>query len=277
MKRLLTIEWLKIFHYRTAWIFIVLYFVLLVLMGFVIPQFKPEMNGNKIDFQKFGAYNFPVIWQNITYFAAIGKVFLAVIIITNITNEYSNRTLKQNLIDGLSKKEFLISKLLTVGILTILSTVVVFGITLFLGSQNSTVTPDSMFSGIEYMGVYALKLAFVLSFVMLLSFLFQKSSFAILMFVVWPIIESILGGIEHYFRQNMLMQNIREVTLWTDFLPLKTSAALIELPTVNIELILQNQPIFEMKPLNETAIVLTFVYLAITIYLSYFLLKKRDL
>jgi ABC-2 type transport system permease protein len=277
MKRLFQIEWLKIIHYRTAWIFIVLYFVLLILMGLIIPQISPTMEGIKLDFEKFGAYNFPVVWQNITYFAAIGKFFLVVILITNVTNEYSNGTLKQNLIDGLSKKEFLISKLITSGILTVLSTLVVFGITLFLGLTKSTVTPESLFSGIEYMGVYALKLFYIFSFALFLSLLFKKSAFALLMYVVWSLLENILFGIEIYMRSKVLNQNIDKITLWSDLLPLKSSARLIELPTIHTELLLQNQPVFEIKELNFTAIALSIVYTGLLIYGSYQLLAKRDL
>jgi ABC-2 type transport system permease protein len=277
MKRLFYIEWLKIIHYRTAWIFIVLYFLLLILMGLIIPQISPTINGIKLDFEKFGAYNFPVVWQNITYFAAIGKIFLVVILITNVTNEYSNGTLKQNLIDGLSKKEFLVSKLISAGILTVMSTIVVFGITLFLGITKSTVSPESLFSGIEYMGVYALKLFYIFCFALFLSLLFKKSAFALLMYVVWSILENILFGIEVYLRSKVFKQSDESITLWTDFLPLKSSAGLIELPKVHTELLLQNKPVFEIKDLNYTSIALSILYTCVLIYGSYQLLAKRDL
>ena len=43
-----------------------------------------------------------------------------------MANEYSNKTLKQNLIDGLSKKEFVLSKFYTVVLFALMSTVFVF-------------------------------------------------------------------------------------------------------------------------------------------------------
>ena len=57
-----------------------------------------------------GIFNFPFIWHFNTYIAAILKIFLAIVIVSMMSNEYSYRTLKQNLIDGLSKKEFVLSK-----------------------------------------------------------------------------------------------------------------------------------------------------------------------
>ena len=60
-----------------------------------------------------GIFNFPYIWHFNTWVAALFKaLFLAIVIVSMMANEYSNKTIKQNLIDGLSKKEFVLSKFL---------------------------------------------------------------------------------------------------------------------------------------------------------------------
>lgn len=277
MNRLLKIEWLKIIHYRTAWIFIMLYFLLLVLMGIFIPQVKPNMNGAEVDFVRLGAYNFPIVWHNVAYFAAIGKIFLAVIMVTNVTNEYSNRTLKQNLIDGLSKKEFLISKLITVAILSLLSTLIVFFITLYLGSVYGTVSTVSVFSGAGYILVYMLKLMFFFTFVMFLSLLFQKSAFAILMLFVWWVIESILTGAEFFLRTKLMGQSMDDSTAITAFLPLNSSSSLILFPRINMENLMQGLPIFVEQTISWSAVLSTLIYTILFVYLSYRLLLRRDL
>jgi hypothetical protein len=46
-----------------------------------------------------------------TYVANMLKWFLAIIIVSSMVSEYQYGTLKQNLIDGLSKREFILSKL----------------------------------------------------------------------------------------------------------------------------------------------------------------------
>ena len=71
-----------------------------------------------------GIFNFPFIWHFNTWIASILKLFLAIVIVSMMANEYSNRTLKQNLIDGLSKKEFILSKFYTVIVFSIVSTLV---------------------------------------------------------------------------------------------------------------------------------------------------------
>lgn len=276
MNRLLKIEWLKIIHYRAAWIFLLLYFLLLFLMGIFIPQAKPTINSVEIDFVRYGAYNFPVIWHNVTYFAAIGKIFLAVIIVTNVTNEYSNGTLKQNLIDGLSKKEFLISKLITVCILTLLSTLVVALITLNLGLQYST-TSVSVLVGAEYIGAYVLKLLFFFTFALFLSFLFRKTAFALLMLFVWWVIESILTMSELYIRKFM-GESLESITFhFNSFLPLNAASALIPFPRINLENLMQDLPVFVAQPMAWEPALTTVAYTVLFAWLSYVLLKKRNL
>jgi len=59
---------------------------------------------------ELGVFNFPIIWHITTFFSALFKFFFAIVVVSMIGNEYSNKTLKQNLIDGLNKKEFILSK-----------------------------------------------------------------------------------------------------------------------------------------------------------------------
>lgn len=277
MKRLLTIEWLKIAHYRTAWIFIVLYFLMLIMLGFVIPELKPTFNGQSIAVAELGAYNFPVVWHNVTYFAAIGKIFLAIILVTNITNEYSNRTLKQNLIDGLSKKEFLASKLITTLILTLLSTVIVLLITIYFGTVFGDATTGSIWQGSDFILAYALKLLCFFSFVVLLAFLARNSAFALLILFVWWVTEGLLSWGEMLIRIRLFKSDVDQITLFTEYLPLNASSALIPFPRLNLENLMVGLPIFVEQQVSWEPVVCTMLYTALFIYLSYMLLLKRNL
>lgn len=69
-----------------------------------------------------------------------------------MANEYSNKTLKQNLIDGLSKKEFVMSKFLTVVMFSGISTVFIFVVSLVLGLIYSDFTEVGIiFSQLGYL------------------------------------------------------------------------------------------------------------------------------
>lgn len=139
MLKLLKLEYYKNLNYRPFKVFTILYFAILIALLFVgLVDF--DAFGGTINLKEQGIYNFPGIWNFTTWIVALLKIFLGLIIVFSISQEFSNRMFKQNTIDGLSRKEFISSKLLTISIFTIISTVIVFAITLFLGYQYSDTT-----------------------------------------------------------------------------------------------------------------------------------------
>ncbi len=279
MLRLLKIEWNKIYYYKTARIFTIIYFAMLIVTGIILSVIKPEIGGMKLDIAKLGMFNFPEIWQNITYLVAIGKIFIAVIIITNITNEYSNRTLKQNLIDGLSKKEFLTSKVLTNIIFAALSTIFVLGICLTLGlifSENKELT----LKGIEFIGAYFLKLNLFFSICLFLSLLLRKSAFAFLGLIVLWMIEGAISTVEVLLKAWMRggFEKIDPYGFYvSNYLPLNVSSKLIDFPKMKLEGFIMGGSIFQYTTVDWTFVMAAFIYIAIFLFFSYRLLKKRDL
>src|SRR5690554_4375533 len=117
MLHLLQIEYFKFKHNRSAKIITISY---LVLICFIVLIASVKIFDFRLADQ--GIFNFPYIWHLNSWIAAMLKIFLAIIIVSMVANEYSYRTLKQNLIDGLSKKEFLLSKFYMVLVLSLIST-----------------------------------------------------------------------------------------------------------------------------------------------------------
>ena len=149
-----------------------------------------DVFGATINLKQEGIYNFPEIWNFTTYIVALLKIFLGLIIVFSISQEFSNRMFKQNTIDGLSRKEFIASKLLTITVFTIVSTLIVFIITLFLGHTYSKSTDSEMvFKEIFFIGNYFVKLFTFFCFLMFLSILLRKSMFVFLGFFVYWIVE----------------------------------------------------------------------------------------
>ena len=110
MKRLLSIEFQKIWKNKASRVLVLTYFVLLSFIAF-IASIKFSIGNFEIRIADQGIFNFPYIWHFNTYVAAFFKIFLAIVIVSMMANEYTYGTLKQNLIDGLSKKEFVLSKI----------------------------------------------------------------------------------------------------------------------------------------------------------------------
>ena len=115
MLRLLNIELIKLWNNRSSKVLILAYFILLTSIA-LIASIKFDIGPIKFHLADQGIFDFPYIWHFNTYVAASLKFFLAIVIVSMMANEYSNKTIKQNLIDGLSKKEFIASKFVTVSV-----------------------------------------------------------------------------------------------------------------------------------------------------------------
>ena len=277
MLRLLKIEWNKIYYYKTARIFTILYFVMLVITGVFLAYFEIDLNGIGFNFAKLGMFDFPIVWQNVTWFSAISKIFIAVIIVTNITNEYSNRTLKQNLIDGLSKTEFLCSKLLTNLLLATFSTLIVFAIALILGFVFST-DNENIFKGVGFVLAYFVKLILFFTICTCLSILFRKSAFALLSVIVLQVFEAVIWIIEIIIRKLILLENFQKVDhFYSNYLPLSTSYNLINFSEFEPYRLIQGGAPFLYSSIEWKYVVLAIFYIGIFVFFSYRLLKKRDL
>src|SRR5690554_3354202 len=175
MLRLLNIELQKLRYNRAAKVISIIYFVLITFIA-LISSIEFNFAGVHFRVADQGIFNFPYIWHFNSYIAAILKLFLAIVIVSMVSNEYSYRTLKQNLIDGLSKKEFVLSKFLTVLLFAFVSTLFIFVVSLILGLVFSDYNEVGIiFSGLQYIGAYFLKLVAFFSLCLFLGILVKRS------------------------------------------------------------------------------------------------------
>jgi hypothetical protein len=158
MLRLLSIEFHKLRYNIASKILSIIYFALLLSIA-LIATIKFEFGDFKLHLADQGIFNFPYIWHFNTYMAAILKFFLLLVIVSMTSNEYRYQTLKQNLIDGLSKKEFILSKFYTVIAFALISTLFVFVVSLTLGILYSDYNEFSIIiSDLEYLFAFFIKL-----------------------------------------------------------------------------------------------------------------------
>lgn len=194
MIRLFEIEWLKLKNYKVFWILIGMYFLGLILVlssGMFLMQFFKnqcaEFEG--IDPTIIPLYDFPDVWQNMTYIAAFFKIILAFIVIISVTNDIGYRTMRQNIIEGLSKWEFLISKFLLILLLSLAATIFLFIEGLTTGLIYSTVKdPGFIFSEMEFLASYFLEVVTFLSFALLVGIVLKRAGFAIIIIFMYTLI-----------------------------------------------------------------------------------------
>lgn len=278
MLRLLSIELHKLRYNRSAKVISIVYFVLITFIALIASiEFKFGSVNFRVADQ--GIFNFPYIWHFNTYIAAILKIFLAIVIVSMMSNEYSYRTLKQNLIDGLSKKEFVLSKFFTVIGFATISTLFVFIVSMILGLIFSDFNEvDIIFSDMEYLLAYFIKLVGFFSFCLFLGILVKRSAFALGFLFIWFIGESIVFGLMKWklFKGTEIAESIAQ------FFPLQAMSNLIVEPISRLNAIKTAasqlgegfQKSYEV-PVSSTLIVIGWT--VVFIWLSYVIVKKRDL
>ena len=278
MLRLLNIEIHKLKYNKSAKIISLVYFILITFIALIASI---EFNLGDINFRiaDQGIFNFPFIWHFNTWVAAILKLFLAIVIVSMMANEYSHRTLKQNLIDGLSKKEFVLSKFLTVIAFAAISTLFVFVVSLTLGLSFSDYNDIGIiFSDMEYLLAYFIKLVGFFSFCLFLGVLVKRSAFALGFLLIWSFAENIIFGLLKwkFFKETDIAETV------TQFFPLASMSNLIKEPFTRLGAVQSaanqlGENFDKNYDVQGLTILIVLIWTALFIYWSFLILKKRDL
>lgn len=278
MLRLLNIEFHKLKYSKSTKILTSTYFILLTFIA-LIASIEFNIGSINIRVADQGIFNFPFIWHFNTYMAALLKIFLAIVIVSMVSNEYSNRTLKQNLIDGMSKKEFVLSKFSTVLLLSAFSTVFIFILSLILGLIFSDYNEFSIvFSDLEYLLAYFIKLTGFFAFCLFLSILVKRSAFALGFLFLWWIIESIIFAVSKwvFFKGTETAENIIQ------FFPLEAMSNLVKEPFSRLNAVQSAATTLGSEFEKDYGVhwfqlLIVVIWTFLFVYSSYALLKKRDL
>lgn len=273
MIRLFEIEWLKLKNYKVFWILIGMYFVGLILVlssGMFLMQFLKSKGAEfeGIDPTILPLYDFPDVWQNMTYIATFFKIIPAFIVIISVTNEISYRTMRQNVIDGLSKWEFLRSKFTLILALSGAATLFIFLEGIITGLIYSTVKyPELIFSELEFLLAYFLELVTFLCFAMLLALLLKKAGFAIVLIFMYTLI------FEPFLTLNMEHNDwIKDQVSWlSPFFPIRALNNLITVP-------FQRYVFMEIQDyIHWKDVLIVFGWLVFYLLAIFKLLDKRDI
>lgn len=275
MQRLLQIEFQKLWLNKMS--------RFLIIVSFIVPFSVLILSSIKIDFFGYftidlaqtGIFNFPLIWHIIPFFASYFKLFFALIVVSMVANEYSYRTVKQNLIDGLSKKEFILSKFYFIVAYTLLSTLFIGIATLVIGLIHSSHTNlDVIFIDLEFIAAYFFKLLGFFSFCFFLAVLIKRSAFALGALVVTAFVELIIyENLQWNWANEEIATNIMM------FAPFTALYNLINQPIQRIVMISSpdKTDLAYDYAVHWYEIMIVSVWTFIFIYLSYWFLKKRDL
>lgn len=274
MIRALKLEWLKVKNYRVFWILIAMYLLALLLIASAGGLFLEWLKQQGADFDGIDPtiipiFDFPDIWQNITYLGSFVKIFMAFIVIISVNNDLTYNTLRQNIIDGLSKKEFLASKMMLILSMSLMSTLFIFIAGLVNGSIYSHVFgTDVIFDEMEFLAAYFYEIVVYCTLAFLLALVIKKAGFVIVALFLYtimfePIAVAILENAP-YFRDG----------IWPEiaqFFPIKSLNNLIKIPFGRY-VFMEIEDNIALK-----AIAISFGWFVFYLFSISYILNKRDL
>jgi len=207
MNRLIRVEFRKQVSSKSFWILLILHVAAIFLSIVNFQRFIQNVQFNvnnvpELDLSILPLMTFPDIWHNLTYVAGFFKIILALIIISSITNEIANKTLRQNIIDGMSREGFFFSKLWLAGFLALVSTVIIFFTAYFIGTYNQIPESETnLFEGSGFVAAYFLELITYFIYALFIAMLVKRTGLALILIIA---IDFIFEPIISIFLPDML-------------------------------------------------------------------------
>ncbi len=229
MINLLKIEWLKVKNY-TAFKVMTLFFIIGV---FALNYIVFIVNKNIVKnvpgagLVSFSPYDFENTWQSTSYATGFILLLPALLLLMLFTNEFTFKTHRQNIIDGLSRQQFISVKIMMALIFALASTVLVIISALIFGFASGTAFS---FNGILFVGYFFLKALSYNLIAILFSVLVKRTGFAIGIFFIYLGSENIVSQLLNVLSMKIKQENGTDLGNVGDYLPMNAADGLLEFP-----------------------------------------------
>ena len=201
MLALIKIEWLKIKKYPAFWwmlgIVALTYPGLnaMTYYGYLQATTGKEMTSNVAKLLLGNPFSFPEAWHTVAFFSSIFVLLPSILVIMMVTNEYTFKTHRQNIIDGWSRSQFITSKLFDVLIVSIIATLVYILVAAGYGIYADSSSVNQWADQLQYIPLFLLQTFSQLSIAFLLGYLVKKAFIALGIFLFYYlIVENIAVG-----------------------------------------------------------------------------------
>ena len=275
MRKLLKIELIKLLNYTSFRVIIGLHFVLFSLVVFVSSRIEITVPG----FDPSNLFRFPHIWSWFAWIASWFNLLLAILVITVTGNEFSFKTFRQHVIDGLERVELLGGKLLVImliaiyGFLMVLLSGTVYGLIYTPGLEASL-----YFGSFQILLIYFLQTIAYMVIGLLIAVLLRNTALSIILFVLLrfplePILRSFFSPAARPF---FPMKVVGGLTPVPEFLSIssentfQTAGGSNALYLSEIGIVSQGLPLY-------LQLLLAAGYTILFIFITAFILKRRNL
>lgn len=260
MLQLLKLEWLKVKNYRAFWVFLALYLIGLFSINYIAYQLQGDIKKNNVPLNIF-PYDFPAVYQTIAWVSSWLLYFPGMLMILVITNEYNYKTHRQNIIDGLTRQQFVTAKILFGLSIAVITSISCFLIALYFGNEFSG---SVSFNGIQYIGYSFIQTLCYLFLAMILALFMRRSGLAMIVFFLYGLLfEQLIGG----FIDSKILNNGVATRF---YFPLEASDVLIPI-TFGKEII------YKDAPSQTIMLIVCLVYISLFVFLSFRKFQTDDL
>lgn len=269
MTGLLRTEWLKMKKYPAFWWMLGIVALAYPGMNYAIyvngykDQLKSETMGPVLQMLP-NPFTFPDVWQTVAFTSSLFVFLPSIVVIMFITNEYSFKTNRQNIIDGWSRRDFMMSKLIDVLIVTLIVTILYMLTAFTIGTVNASGNTIKFWTGTQYVGLFFLQLFAQLSLALMIALLVKKAFIALGIFLVY------------YFPLEPILVQIAK-KYWNgigEYFPLEISDRLIPYPRWFME---DEKDWYAMVEQSKLHIIYTLLLLVVIWGFCFWYNKKRDL
>lgn len=259
MIQLLNIEWMKVKAYRTFWILTILFFITVPLLNMAIESFVSQTK--QVSLLLGSPFAFPRVWDTAAWATSLLTPVMGVMLIIFLTNENNFRTVRQNIIDGWSRDQYITAKFGVLLTTTLFITLLIVVTAFFFGLKNGGDATENI---IYIFYAFVQSLAY-LSLAFFLGVYMKRAGIAIAIYVMYAYVgEFVIAGLLDY----------KVVRHLGAFLPLESTDRLIPgLSNFARKLVDQGNP----PPSNSTYVLIALAYIVLFNFLSWRKIKKADL
>lgn len=275
MIKLLRIEWMKIKNYN-AFIVISAFFALGIFgANYLAYVFKKNIidPADPTGFLSGSSpFAFPKVWQTVSYYSGYLLLLPGLLLLILVTNEFTYKTHRQNIIDGISRIEFTQVKLLMGLIFALISTVLIFFTALIFGFAVNK--GAFSFTGIENVGYFFLKALTYNFLAILFSVLIRRTGFAIAVYFIYTAVENGVSLALLGWAVNIKKDHNTDLGNMGNYLPMNAADGLIYSPFDSFTNLAN-----KFLPADYTWLVLSLaiVYIVLFYFWSQYKMVKSDL
>lgn len=267
MLRLIKLEWSK-FRKNTTIILLMTFFLLFFPCCLYFGKFLKNIENLPIKVDIFQA---PHIWEYLGY-AGNWMVFffLGVLIIYTVSIEVTNKTMRQSIINGLSRQEFLLSKVLNILIVSTFVTLIYSVLCFGFGWYNTAEPTISKILDNEWaIPRFFLMATSYMTFAMFIAFQMRKAGIAVFFYLTYVII---IEPLLRRMTQDTIFNN-----KIVNFFPMNATEDLMPLSLMKMaEDFSQSQDFDIFLSYTESAIA-AIIYIGIFLSITYYSFLRRDI